>query len=121
MEIEMAVEKQVELLREVIYRYQASDIKGECNLSPSISSAPFNDSYFDSLTLYVHIGKDGSAILGGTITEWDSSNGNTFYIHDIKKFPSFDDLVEWYIHSGDVSEFCTKAMLGPSTRVEGSK
>lgn len=103
MELEWAIESQVDALRGVLQEFQLQENMVDCMLRTKFSSAPQNDSLFDSISLCVKVESDGSAHLRGTLT---GSDGSTKYGYIIKSFPSFIELVHWYNESGDVYNTC---------------
>jgi len=103
MELRWAISSQIDSLRNVLLEYQVPDKVEACMLRSGISSAPHNESLFDSVTLCVKIEADGSAHLRGTLTD---SDGETNYGYYIKSFPSFKELLHWYTKSGEIYKTC---------------
>lgn len=109
MELKWAISSQIDFLSNVLLEYQVPDKVEACMLQSDISSAPHNESLFDSVTLCVKIEADGSAHLRGTLT---ASDGETNYGYYIKSFPSFSDLLLWYTKSGEVYKTCLDKFNG---------
>ena len=113
MELGWAVNTQIDILGKVLKEYPDYPEVRPVLIRTSISSAPHNESLFDSLTLFVKVDEDGTSHLRGIIREFHLPN-DLEYKYEVKSFASLKELKEWYFHSGECREICKKVLLGAS-------
>lgn len=110
MEMGWAINTQIRSLRKILQE----DIEIEklpMVIRTTISSAPFDESLFDSLTLFIKIDEDGTSHLRGNITEFHLPNDNVYH-YEIKSFPKLEELKEWILTTKGVDVFCTEILCG---------
>lgn len=113
MELGWAVNTQIEILGKVLLEHPDNQEKRPILIRTSMSSAPQDESLFDSLTLFVKVDEDGTSHLRGIITEFHLPN-DLEYKYEIKSFTTLKELKEWYFHSGECRGICKKILLGAS-------
>jgi len=111
MEIDWAVDDQLEMLAEALKK--VTEVEPPMIIRTKMSSAPMNDSLFDSLTLFVKIDEDGTAHFRGVITKFHLPEDDQ-YNYEFKAFPDFLQLKDWYFSTYGKGELCTDILCGPS-------
>jgi hypothetical protein len=108
MELSWAVDAQIDSLRDVLKK-DIDTSQRPLVIRTTISSAPMDESLFDSLTLYVQIDEDSTSHLRGTITEFHLPE-DISYRYEIISFPTFEELKEWFFSTGGKVDFCTEIL-----------
>ena len=112
MEIDMCCDNQVGSLYDVLMERKNSEgFKSGDVITSAIASAPFTESLYDSLRLYVRINEDNSVELIGKISYWQADRG--YYGSDthIRDFKDINECIEWLGRSSSASDYCTEAFL----------
>jgi len=109
MKLGWAVNTQIDILGKVLKEYPDYPEVRPVLIRTSISSAPHNESLFDSLSLFVKVDEDGTSHLRCIIREFHLPN-DLEYKYEVKSFASLKELKEWFFSTGGKVDFCTEIL-----------
>ena len=110
MEMSWAVNTQIKSLRQILQK-EIEIQHLPMIIRTTMSSAPHDESLFDTLTMFIKIDEDGTSHLRGTITEFHLPQDDEYH-YELKAFPSFNELKDWILTNYDLNEFCTDILCG---------
>ena len=109
MNFDMSCTDQISRLRTLMKENTGHQMEAGDILCPRIPSAPFEESMFDSLSIYARWEADGRVSVILSITDWSYGKGYTSTEKTIRIFDSADACQKWLGATDAAAEYCLKA------------